>query len=174
MIEDIKNDLLNFLADKYFNANWEESEGEGAFNKDFEDDLKLFVFSSGRFRTIANDFLLVQISNISGNRESLPNIGTVDFGSTITLNVYIEKSVTPEIAAYVSDKYIEKLYDLFQVFVYNYKRYTPVRPTANITKYYTGTGGSSLSDYNSITKLIVTGDLTFTFKKDNLTFKEVL
>lgn len=174
MLEDIKNDFLIYVADKYYDDNWTEIEGEGAFNKYFEDDIKLYNFSAGRFRNVANDFLLVQLSSVSGNRETLPNLGTVDWGSVVTLNVYIERSITPDVAAYVSDKYIARLYDLFQTFVYNYRRYTPVSPQASITKYYSASGSNALSDFNSITKLIVSGDLTFTCKKNDLTLEEVL
>lgn len=173
MIEEIKEDLLKYISDKYYDASWLEKTGDGEFNKGFDDDIKIDVFSSGRFRTISNDFLLIQCASVAGNRELLPSLGAVDWGTQIVINIVIEKSVMPENAAYISDKYIEKLYDIFQEFIYNYTRYTPVNPNAQITKFYSSSNGSNFSDFNSITKLIINADLAFTCKKQDLTIKEV-
>lgn len=169
MLEYIKDSLMDFLSDKYFDSEWKEKTGMGNFNRDLKEEYKIPFFSLGSFRGIPNTFMLIQSKSIKGERSLLPNIGSVYWGSDIVLNVYIESAVTPENASITGDVYMDRLYKCFQDFIYECKSFTPVNPKASINKYYES-GGKSMRDFNSITKMIVSGDLAFITKREH--FKE--
>ncbi len=174
MINKIKEDLLNYLADDYFNADWNKQTGKGNFNKDIDNQYKIHNFSLGNFRQIDKNFLLVQVKSINGNKEDLlGQLGTVNFGTSITLNIYIEYDVKPSNCAYISDLYIQTLYDRLQQFIYNYRAgITPVSPYISINKYYSSSNGKMIN-FNSIDKLIIDADLSFDYKAQDLTLEEI-
>jgi len=174
VINDIKEHLLNYLADDYFDKNWDKQIGKGNFNKDIEDKYKIRNFSLGNFRQLDKNFLLVQIKSVSGNKEdNLGQLGTVNFGTSITLNIYIEYDVKPSDCAYVSDKFMDTLYDRLQQFIFNYREnITPIRPTISIEKYY-ASSNNKLDSFNNIDKLIIDCNLSFDFKVQDLTLEEV-
>lgn len=173
MIEKIKEDILNYLSDSYLDASWTKKEGQGNFNKNIKDEYKIINFSLGNLRKINKDFLLVQVKNINGDRsDGFGQLGTINFGTTITINIYIEKDVKPSDCAYLSDRYMSILYDILQQFDYNYREgITPVNPSISINKYYSSSNNSQIN-FNSIDKLIIDCDYTFTYKEQNLDLEE--
>ena len=175
MIDKIKEGLLNYLADDYLDKDWKKQEGQGNFNKGIEDKYKIRNFSLGNFRQIDKNFLLVQIKSVSGNKDDLlGQLGTVNFGTSITVNTYIEYDVKPSNCAYVSDLFIQTLYDRLQQFIYSYRdNLTPASPNITIEKYYSSSQGKMIN-FNSIDKLIIDADLSFDYKVQDLTLEEIL
>lgn len=170
MIEKIKEHILDYLADDYFDIEWNKKQGKGKFNIDIKDDKnKIVNFSLGNLRQINKNFLLVQVKSVSGDRnDGFGQLGTVNFGTTITINIYIERDVKPSDCAYLSDLYVSTLYDRLQQFDYNYNEgITPVNPSISINKYYSSSNDSQIN-FNSIDKLIIDCDYTFTYKRQNL------
>lgn len=170
MINTIKEELLNYFADSYFNAEWIKVDGQGNFNKLIkENSYKISYFSLGNLRNINKNFLLCQIKSLSGNRsDGFGQLGTANFGTTLTLNIYIEKEVKPSDCAMVSDMYIKILYDCIQKFCYEYRgNITQVDPSVSINKYYASSNNSQIN-FNSIDKLIIDCDYSFTCKNQNL------
>ena len=115
----------------------------------------------------------MQVKNINGDRsDGFGQLGTINFGTTITINIYIEKDVKPSDCAYLSDRYMSILYDILQQFDYNYREgITPVNPSISINKYYSSSNNSQIN-FNSIDKLIIDCDYTFTYKEQNLDLEE--
>lgn len=173
MIEKIKEHILDYLADNYFDIDWNKREGKGNFNKTLTDREKINNFSLGNLRQINKDFLLVQVKSVSGDRsDGFGQLGTVNFGTTITINIYIEKDVKPSDCAYLSDLYMGILYDRMQQFDYNYREgLTPVNPSLSINKYYSSSNNSQIN-FNSIDKLIIDCDYTFTYKAQHLELED--
>lgn len=168
MISKLKENLLNYLADSYFDAEWKKVDGKGNFNKDNK--YPLSNFSLGNFRQVEKNFLLVQCKAVSGNRnDGMAGLGNIDYGTTITLNVYIERDVKPSDCAVISDLYISKLYDILQLWIYEQELITPSNPAINIDKYYQSNDGN----FNSIDKLIIDGSITFTYKSNKLTLERL-
>lgn len=163
MIKSIKEDLIKYLSDVYFNEEWEEVQGDGKFNRNNLYPLKFF--SIGNLRKVEKDFLVVQCKSVSGNRgDGLGQLGAVPYGSTATFNVYIEKDVKPSDAIVISDSYIERLYDLIQLWLFDLVVVTPVNPSITIEKYF----NSQDNNINSIDKLIIDCDITFTYKASDV------
>lgn len=163
MMRELKEDLLNYLADGYNDVDWKKKTGKGNFNKDNK--YAISNFSLGNLRQLDKNFLLVQCKSISGNRnDGMSGLGNIDYGTTITLNVYIEKDTTPSDCAVISDLYMEKLYDLLQIWMYEMTIVTPVNPSITINKYY----NSNNNNFNSIDKLIIDCELTFSYKTNKI------
>lgn len=169
MIEELKKDLLHFLADNYFNEDWQNETGDGEFNKLItNDEYKIPLFSLGNLQGIPNSFLLVQGKSLNIDLSLLPNLGAVDFGYNVTLNIYIETVVNSQNASIISDKYIDAISKCIQIFSYNYKGLSLVNPKASIRKYYKSSG-EGIVDFNTVTSLIVDVDFNFSTKTSELT-----
>lgn len=163
MISEIKADLIKYLSDEYFDEQWDVIKGEGKFNRNNLYPLKFF--SIGNLRKVEKDFCVVQCKSVSGNRgDGLGQLGAVSFGTTATFNIYIEKDVKPTDAIVVSDSYVERLYDLVQLWLYDLSVVTPVNPSITLEKYF----NSNDNNINSIDKLIIDCDVSFTYKVNKL------
>lgn len=171
MIREIRNDLIHFLSDKYITEDNRTIAGDNYFNSALPDtSQKINMFSIGISKTLPQNYMLVQGRSLNASRDTLPNIGSIDWGVQVALNVYIEINTNPTNASLLGDLYSDILFNAFQVFIYNYQRYTPVNPRLSINKYF-DTGKSDISDFNAIKKLIVSGDLIFTTKTSELTLE---
>lgn len=171
MIAQIKEDLLKYLADKYYNYEWKETTGNNNFNKKLPEEYKISCFSLGNFRRLSSDVMIVQVKSVAGDRSAMGGqLGTVNFASNITINIMIEKVTNPSTATMMSDTYVETIYNELQRFIYNHKNnFTPVNPKISIQKYFSYEGDAN---YNSINKVIISADLTFDYKAQNLTLEE--
>lgn len=172
MTEEIKKDLTHFLSEEYNDENWETKKGKNVFNGFIEkEEYKITFFSLGNMQGMPNSFMLIQCKTLSIDRNVIPGLGSADWGAIMTFNVYIESAVTGFDAGMKSDIYLEALSKSLQKFCFHYKKYPVVNPRAKIDKYYISSGKGN-TDFNSITKLIVSGDLSFTTKTSELTLKE--
>lgn len=68
----------------------------------------------------------------------------------------------------MSDSYIEASAKCLEVFIYNYKKYVIVNPKISINKYYISDTKNGAGNLNSINTLIVSADLTFSTKTNEL------
>ena len=170
IIKEIKEDLLLFLADEYFDSNWNIKNGKGMFNKGLEHKYKINNFSLGNFRELAKNFLLVQVKSIEATKsDSLGQIGLINFGSKINMLISIEQNTIPTNSSFISDLYIDTLYKRLQQFIYLYRnRITPINPEINISRYYDKIENTS----NDINKITINANLIFHYKLQDLSLEE--